>query len=98
MPGGITILCYLYAYSSVVYIKLENVYKYISEDSETMFQTSNYQVKRHSLDPHPLFFKEGGCKFWLSPLEGGHERLKKGGGSIVQEKGLKRAGNGAFPI
>ena len=56
MPGGITILCYLYAYSSVVYIKLENVYKYISEDSETMFQTSNYQVKRHSLGPPPPFF------------------------------------------
>ena len=70
MPGGITILCYLYAYSSVVYIKLENVYKYISEDSETMFQTSNYQVKRHSLDPHPLFLKREGVNFDYLPWRG----------------------------
>ena len=53
----------------------------------------NHRSTAHSLaHPHPLFKRGRGSKFWLPPLEGGSEKLKKGGGSMVQGQVFLREG------
>ena len=62
---------------------------------------SNFQVRwwpflwsQHSLDPP---FLKGGSKFWLPPPEGQEsEKLKKGGGSMVQGQVLLKGGGGGW--
>ena len=44
-------LCYmdlfsLYTYSFIVYIKIDDIYKYIAEEFETRFGASNYELDR----------------------------------------------------
>ena len=39
----------LYRYSFTVYIKNDDIYKDITEDVETRFGTSNYELDRHCL-------------------------------------------------
>ena len=44
--GEKTKLCYMDAYSFIVYIKTDDIYKDIGEDVETRFDTSNYELYR----------------------------------------------------
>ena len=46
----------------------------------------DYHIYIHSLDPPPPSpFLKGGSKLWLAPTEGVEsEKLKKGGGTMVQ--------------
>ena len=39
-------LCYMDTDSFIVYIKTDDIYKYIAEDVETRFDTSNYEIDR----------------------------------------------------
>ena len=39
-------LCYIDTDSFIVYIKRDDIYKYITEDVETRFDTSNYELNR----------------------------------------------------
>ena len=39
-------LCYMDTDSLIVYIKTDDIYKYIAEDIETRFDTSNYELDR----------------------------------------------------
>ena len=41
-------LCYMDTDSLIVYIKIEDIYKDIAEDSETRFDTSNYELEKPS--------------------------------------------------
>ena len=40
-------LCYMNTDSFIVYIKTDDIYKYIAEDVETRFDTSNYESESH---------------------------------------------------
>ena len=42
-------LCYMDSGSFIVYVKLEDAQEDLAEDVETLFDTSNYEVKR----PYP---------------------------------------------
>ena len=39
-------LCYVDTNSFIVHVKTDNIYKYITEDFETRFDTSNFEIDR----------------------------------------------------
>ena len=41
-----TKLCYIDTVSFIVYIKIDDIYKGITEDVETRFDTSDYELER----------------------------------------------------
>ena len=43
-------MCYMDTYSFIVYIKTDDIYKDISEDVETRFDTSNYESECNSIN------------------------------------------------
>ena len=48
--------------------------------------------------PNPLFLKKGEVNFDYLPQRRGSEKVKKGGGSMVQGQVFLKVGAGAFPI
>ena len=43
-------LCYMDTHSFIVYIKADDIYKDITEDVETSFETSKYELKCSSIE------------------------------------------------
>ena len=43
-------LCYMDTDSFIVYIKTDDIFKYIPEDVETRFHTSNYELECNPID------------------------------------------------
>ena len=43
-------MCYIDTDSFITYIKRDDIYKYIAEDVETRFDTSNYELECNSID------------------------------------------------
>ena len=42
-------MCYMDTDSFTVYIKADDIYKYIAENIETRFDTSNYELDRYTV-------------------------------------------------
>ena len=76
----------LYAYSFIVYIKTDDIYKDIAEDVETRFDTSNYEFDR----PLPKKKTEKVIGLIKDELAENHERIWiKGKNLSSKEKKLK---------
>ena len=50
--GENTKLCYIDTDSFIFHVKIDNIYKYVGEDAETRFHTSNYELNRRLKHMH----------------------------------------------